>query len=542
MTLSYSPYSLDVFSGSFDGHIEMGANLKGDFSRFQLTAGDQLLQIVSPVYGDQSRGFYARGASISVPFGKRTKLLFFGGAAGNTSGSQLFELVRPDQAIGAVQLEYEANRSLSLFSRSLFDSRQSVISGFDFHPSHRYNFGAQGGIGSNTPYAAFTGAYKGDATSLEASYVASKPQFRLVQLNALNYQEPINENLHVHHKFDGTLQFDYRRTNFQFNASNGALSQFSGNNIFLNGRLGRTGWNAGYNQVSGEQRLQGIKTLRDSQQVNFGLNQSFGHYRISAFQYRQISASGQSSLQNFTTIMAQEPIGRWVLLRQIVNHSNNWGVAYGGEIHNNWINLSVDYQTTYNLFQSGPTQFTQGVVVEGDLNLPGGAKLFANTNVTPDGRFLYSWGLRASFTGPYGRGTTAGIGVNADDAPQMPRFVVRGKVLDATTGTPVADFPVNVGPETAFTNEAGEFSVRLFSGRALAASPDTTTPHQGFEYEFVEGPKQVRPSKSGANEEYVWKIKRGHAAAGSRGLLISDGSDKTNEPPAPSTQLPGNNP
>ena len=273
MTISYSPYSLDVFSGSFQGRIKMGANLKGQFGKYQFIAGDQLLQILSPIYGDQSRGFFARGASVGALLGKQTKLTLFCGATGATSGSQLFELVRPDQTIGSVQLDYDVNKKLSLFSRSLFTSRQSVIGGFDFHPNLRFHFGAQGGIGSNTPYAAVTGAYRRDMTTLEASYVVSQPQFRLVQVNTLNYQEPINENIHVLHKFDHFLQFDYRRSNFQFNATNGTLSQFSGDNILLSGRLGRTGWNAGYNQISGDQVVKGVKTLRDAQQVSFGVNQ-----------------------------------------------------------------------------------------------------------------------------------------------------------------------------------------------------------------------------------------------------------------------------
>ena len=212
-------------------------------------------------------------------------------------------------------------------------------------------------------------------------------------------------------------------------------------------------------------------------------------------QYQQLSASAQSSLQSFTTIMTQEPLGRWAALRQIVNHSNNWSVAYGGEIHNNHMNLSLDYQTTYSLFQQGQSQFYQGAVVEGDVNLPGRAKLFMSTNVTPDGRFLYSWGVRTSFVGHYGGGMT--VASDEDQPPAMPRYVVWGKIVDEAAGTPIADFPVEIGSETVFSNENGEFSFRLFSGREVAASPDTKTPHQGYEYELVDGPRRFAPRRTG---------------------------------------------
>ena len=537
-TLSYSSYTLDFFSGEFAGRIGFGADLKGEFRKFQFIAGDQPLGILSPIYGDQARGFYARGVSVAIPLGEGTRITLFGGATGIVDGSELFFVVRPNQAIGWVQLEHDLNKRLSIFSRSLFSSRQSVISGFDYHPNPRFHFGAQGGIGSNTPYVAFTGAYKADATTLEASYVKSEPQFRLVQVNELNYEEPINENIHFLRKFDHALQFDYHRTSYQFNSPNGILTQFSGDNLSVAGRVGGTGWNVGYNQVSGDQVQHGIKTLRDSQQVNFGLNQGFGPIRVYASQYQPISGSANSSLRSFTTFMVKEKLNRWVSLRQVGNHSQNWTLAYGGEVHSNWGNLSVDYQTAYNLFQPGQSQFQQGMVLEGDVNLPGGARLFVGTDVTPDGRFIYRWGIRASFSGPYGG---AKAGSSADDVPRMPRYAVQGKVADATTGAPIANFPVNIGADAVFTDERGEFSLRLFSGREVAASPDTKTPHQGFEYELLDGPKKVRPVKNGPVEEYVWKVRKVRPApsTGNSGVIVSHGSDVNSVTPGTaSTKAP----
>jgi hypothetical protein len=541
-TLSFSPCALDFFSGAFDGRIGLGASLKGEFGKSQFIVGDQPLQILSPVYGDQSRGFYARGVSVTIPLGERTRVTFFGGSTGIVNGSELFMVVRPNQAIGGVQLEHDLTKRLSIFSRSLFSSRQSVISGFDFHPNHRFRFGAQAGIGSNTPYLAVTGAYKADLTTLEASYVESQPQFRLVQVNELNYEEPIGENIHFRRRFSRALQFDYRRSNYQFNALNGTLTQFSGDNLSVAGRVGQTGWNVGYNQVSGDQVQQGIKTLRDSQQVTFGLNQGFGPIRVYASQYQPISGSANSSLRSFTTFMVKEKLNRWVSLRQVGNHSQNWNIAYGGEVHSNYVNLSVDYQTVYNLFGPGQGGFQQGVVLEGDVNLPGGARLFVGTDVTPDGRFLYRWGIRASLHGPYGG---AAVGSSADEAPRMPRYVVRGKVLEGTTVAPIADFPVEIDSETAFTDERGEFSLRLFSGREVAARPDTKTPHQGFEYGLIGGPEKVRPVKNGPGEEYVWKVRKVRPAptSGKSGLIVSPGSDgKTVTPAATPAKAPGSAP
>ncbi len=547
VTLSYSSYSLDVFGGSFLGRIQTGAALKGDFSKYHFVAGDQMLQIVSPVYGDQSRGFYASGVSVGTALGKRFKLDFFAGDTGNTRGSQLFEVVRLNQPIGSVQLAFELNDKVSLFSRSLFSSRQSVIGGFDFHPNRQFHFGAQGGIGSNTPYGAVTASYTTNTSTLDGSYVKSEPQFRMVQINTLNFQEPIKENIHVHHKFDGMLQADYRRSNFQFSALDGAISQYSGNTISLTGRLWKTGWSAGYNQLSGYRVAQGVKTLRNGQQVNFGLNRTFGIFGINALQYRPISAPPGSSLQSYTTIMVQERMNRWFSLRQIASRSSNWGIAYGGEVHNNLMSVSLDYQTAYILFQPGQSQFTQGAVIEGNINLPFGGKLYVNTEVTPDGRFFYGWGMRSSFVGPYGRGKEGTFEVGSDDAPQMPRYVVWGKVLDADTGKTVPDFPMQVGAQSVFTNENGEFSIRLFSGRQVVASPDILLPHAGYSYVLVDGPNKVKPNKNAPGEEYVWRIRKDHVAATTShgGLIIvgaADDKGAASSPPAPTAQLPGDTP
>ena len=91
----------------------------------------------------------------------------------------------------------------------------------------------------------------------------------------------------------------------------------------------------------------------------------------------------------------------------------------------------------------------------------------------------------------------------------------------------IADFPAEIGLEAVFRNENGEFSLRLFSGREVAASPDTKTPHQVYEYEVVDGPKKVHPMKNGPGEEYVWKVRKLRIVSSTRnsGLIVSNGSD-----------------
>lgn len=526
ITLTSSPYSLDIFSGEFGGHFEVGLNLKAEYRYYRLIAGDQPLEIRSSIYGDQARGFYARGGSVSIPLGLRTRATVFGGATGTTQGSSLFEVVRPNQPIGYLQLEHDFNKSLTIFSRSLFSSRQSVISGFDYRQGKRFHLGAQGGIGSNTPYAAVTVNYrnKENTTTLDGSYAIAGKQFQLMQLGALSYQEPVRENAQVLHKFGRRLQFNYHRSNYQFHAQNGAQSKFSGNDVSVAGRLGHTGWSAGYSQSSGNQVLLGVVTDRAGQQVNFGVNQSFGRYHVNALQYQPLSATGNATLQGFTTVMVQEPLGRWVSLRQIASHSSNWGVAYGGEVHNNWVNFSLDYQTTYNLFQPGQSQFQQGAVVEGDVNLPGGTKLFVGTDITPDGRYYYKWGIRASFNGPYHGGQSSST---MSDTPSIPMYVVQGKVVEAATGNPLAEFAVDIGAETVFTDAAGEFSLRLFSGRSVAAAPDTKHPYKGFTYQLVDGPAKVLPVKNKIGTDYIWKVQKGLAipSTGKTGLVVVSGGD-----------------
>lgn len=524
ITLTSSPYSLDIFSGAFDGRIEIGVNIKAEFKHYGLIAGDQPLQVRSSIFGDQARGFYARGAALSVPLGERTRATVFAGATGTTGGSSMFEVVRPDQPVGSLQLDHDFNKFFSIFSRSLFSIRQTAIAGFDYHPNASFRIGAQGGIGSNTPYGAVTIDYrnKANTTTIDASYAAASKQFQLLQLNALNFQEPVRENAQFLHKFSRALQFNYHRTNYQFNGSGGAQSQFGGNNLSLAGRVGHTGWSASYNQSGGTQLLQGAATRRAGQQVSLGLNHSFGRYHVNALQFQPISASGQTPVQRFTTVMVQEPFGRWASLRQIVSYSSKWNLAYGGEVHTNLVNLSLDYQTSYNIFQAGQSQFQQGAVVEGDINLPRGTKLFVGTDITPDGRYYYKWGMRGSFNGPF---QSERAPSTMDDAPAIPMYVVWGKVVEGTTDEPIADFPVDIGTETVFTNEQGEFSARFFSGREVAAAPDTKHPFGGYEYQILGGPVKVLPAKNGPGTKYIWKVKQGNRipSTGQGGLVVISG-------------------
>ncbi len=526
VTLTSLPYSLDVFSGVFDGRIEIGANIKAEFKGYKLVAGDQMLEIRSSIYGDQARGFYARGGAVTIPLGKRVRATVFGGLNGLTEGSSMFEVVRPNQPIGSLQLERTYGESFTVFLHSLFSSRQTVIGGFGYRHGAGFSIGAQAGVGSNTPYAAVTVDYsnKDRTTILDGSYSATSRQFQMVDLSSLNYQDPLGANAQFLHHFGRRIQLGYHLSNYQSIGTNGALSEFSGNNLSFAGKIGRTGWNAGYNQSSGQQVVKETVTKRAGQQINFGFNQSFGRYHFNVAQYQPISATGQASVPGFTTITVQEPLGRWISLRQMVNHSSTWGIAYGGEIHNNRLNFSLDYQTTYSLFSAGQSRFQKGMVAEGEVNLPGGAKLYIGTDVTPDGRFYYKWGTRVSFKGPYQGGHP---GLEPDDnTPSIPRFMVSGKVLEAASGKPVADFPVNMGQDTVFTNEDGEFTIRLYSGRVITAAPDTMSPHAGFQFRLVNGPAKVQPVKNGPGTQYIWKVERGIAvpATGQRGLIVVKGS------------------
>jgi hypothetical protein len=107
-------------------------------------------------------------------------------------------------------------------------------------------------------------------------------------------------------------------------------------------------------------------------------------------------------------------------------------------------------------------------------------------------------------------------------------------VLEVTTGAPISNFPVEIGSETVFTDDGGEFTLRTFSGRELAARPDTKTPHVGFLYELREGPEKVRPTKTGPAEEYLWKVRKVRAApaTGKSGLVVTKGAADSPATPA----------
>lgn len=523
LTLSYAPYSLDVLAGSFMGRTEIGASLKGQFGKYKFVAGDQVVGLFSPIYGDQSRGFLARGASFTSQIGKKTRLMLFGGSTGQAIGSQLFQIVRQNQPIGSLQLEIEGNERLKLFLHSMFGSRQSIVGGFEYRPVKTLHLGAQGGMGSNSPFWAVTGDFRKPDTTLEGSYTSAQSEFHLVQAGTLYYQEPIHENLHVQHRFDGLLQADYRRNNFQFQAQNGTFNQYSAHVVFLTGKLLATGWSAGYNRAEGTMVVQGVTTPRNGAEVNFGLSRRAGPIRLSANQYRPILNQNGSTMQRMTLVMATEPLGRWMSLRQYATRTQNWSVNYGGDLHTNTLTLSVDYQTMYNIFQPGKMQFTQAAIVQGEAHLPHGVVAFVNTMVTPDGQTLYGWGVKGAFMGPMGSGRAGGLEVmSGDEAPQMPRYVVQGKVIDADTGEPLRDFPVQIGGEKIFTDEAGVCSLRLFSGRIVSGYPDVQIPYRGFTYEVVDGPKKVQPVKDRSGQEYVWKIRKVKSAqsAGTGGLVV----------------------
>jgi hypothetical protein len=119
----------------------------------------------------------------------------------------------------------------------------------------------------------------------------------------------------------------------------------------------------------------------------------------------------------------------------------------------------VDYQTLYMPFLANP--LVTGIAVSAHVKLWGGVQLNGQTFRSPDGKLRYTASVSTLLT------PNLRLANNEKQAPKMGDYIVRGHVCDER-GSPIGGAAIQIGEQTVFSNEAGEFFVRLAKPEHLA--------------------------------------------------------------------------
>jgi hypothetical protein len=174
--------------------------------------------------------------------------------------------------------------------------------------------------------------------------------------------------------------------------------------------------------------------------------------------YRNLSGPRPRAAYLISTV--RETISPKISLLQVIDRTQgNTNFLFGGSYTSNRLSVSVDYQTLYMPFLANPLVTGIGVTLQ--LKLWGGFQVNGNTFRSPDGKLRYTGSLSTLLTPNLHLARSAESRV-----PKFGDYVVHGHVRNER-GSPIEGAAILLGDQTVFSNEAGEFLLRLNKPRQM---------------------------------------------------------------------------
>ena len=188
---------------------------------------------------------------------------------------------------------------------------------------------------------------------------------------------------------------------------------------------------------------------------------------------------------------------RFSFLQLISRTAGQTTFAFGGDFTSNRFQFRADYQNVYLPFRP-MNPFEQALALNLMLRIAGPLQATVASNVAPDGRLRYSFGLS---TWLYRQ---RGMAVNAvsQDSFSIAKYLIQGIVKDEE-GNPVEGAALHIGREVAYTDSSGHFQSRFskHGPYSLTVAPDEFLTNAV--YEIVSAPSQVRAEGDGSASEVV---------------------------------------
>jgi hypothetical protein len=150
--------------------------------------------------------------------------------------------------------------------------------------------------------------------------------------------------------------------------------------------------------------------------------------------------------------------------------------------------------------------FKQGIAVTLQLRPFGGIELDGQSFLGPDGKTRYSVSGSSMLFG-----AARFFGVNGSSSYRLPRYVVRGRVVDER-GNAVAGAAVRVDGEVLLTNAAGEFLARKKRGGSYPIQVSFSDFVNPLPYEVVSCPASVTAMREEVATEVLITLRQGTTA------------------------------
>lgn len=432
--------------GTLNGQFEFGGYAKTAFKSYQITAGDQNLgfQLPTDIFGG-GEFLTTRGVGTLLPGDGH--VLVFAGVTTLGAGTPLFQAFQDETPLALIFVDKPITKNLHFFSRNILSQKQTWIEGLDWTPHPWLKTAIAAGAGSNSPYFAASVDADRNWYEVKAAYIDAGTEFRRITTPSIFASEPDGGNILVnvkpyssvvltagHESFlapQGDLNLPFERASVDQFQSSFELAKF---------RLGAGMFES--HSPAGRNASDGFSVSRD---ITRNVDAGVSYYA---------NLSGAAPRANYLISTIHETISPKLSLLEVINRTpGNTQFLFGGSYTTNRFAVSVDYQTLYMPFLANP--LVTGIGVTLHLNLFAGLQVDGSTFRSPDGKLRYT-GYGTALLTPnlaFGKGAEK-------QAPKMGDYVVRGQVRDEK-GSPIGGAAIQIGEEMAFSNEAGEFLLRV---------------------------------------------------------------------------------
>ena len=515
---------------SENSHTVMGAGLVGGkfgygvsaaFRRtgYNLLVGDNPIPVNLPTdIFDSVHYFMSRGVGISTTRMGWHVSAFVGVTAEGLS-TPFFPASRTDSAAGLVYLDRSLTENLHFYSVNIVSQKQTSIQGVDWKLRDWMILAGAAGVGSNQPYAATSLTLKWDRLWARLGYVYEGDRFRPVTV-----QSPINSEVDRGNILVVANPFRW----LSVTAGHQQLLQpeQDPNLPFLRATVNQL-------QISGDaagfQLGMGLFQSRQRQASNFGqiawLSRKINSWLDAGAQYYR-NDPGIGNTSSVLTMSFRENLSPRLSVLELVNHSRQTTVGFGGSFQSNLISIDVDFSTVYLPF--GNAQFKQALGFTVRFHPFGKLTLNAQSYLTSDGQTKYSVsGSTCILQGlPFAAGPEGG-------SQRLDKYIIRGQVVDSE-GRPVEGAAINIDKNLLITNSSGEFFLRTKQAGSYRLEVVFEEFINVAPFELVSAPAEVHSARDGNAQLVSVMVKLKGTVSGPAAVSsVGDGHVELRDPQNP---------
>jgi hypothetical protein len=433
-------------AGLSEGHLIFGAFLKLHYQRYTVKLGDDDINFSLPmdVFGSQST-LHTNGLAIETHI-NRTTFYAFTGQMGTGFASPMFRAGTSRGPLTTILFtDTLLTKNVRLFSRNIFSSAQTTISGIEWKPRLGDTLSFAAGIGSGHFYASEAVGVVRSRFDLNLGYVAAGENFQRSLAGTPFQTELDGANITGAIRPSSNTSFSFGHQNY--------LAPRQGQQPALHAQVDRMGVNWKLSELSLGSALFRSEVLnRTSRGASLWAARSLGLVDL-RFNYLVSAADRNRALQSFS-LTSQEKLTQRISVLQVTTYSaGRTNVAFGGSLTTNLLSFGVSYQTYYVPFRPD-RPFTQALSINLNLNLRGNIHLSTATSFTPQGKIIYT----LAGSGSYYR--VSGL----EATPQLQNFrfqpyLIEGRVI-TSDGLPVSGAAIRVGKEMLYSDSDGCFFAR----------------------------------------------------------------------------------